>query len=118
MGFKDLWHVYHRLVKLVMTKLLPSHDFDFDQDLETMFFDVAQTFSHNNFEELKQDANLLDILRMTYHSVKNLRRIGNYDITNRTASKNADHMRRTSYLLELEIHFTVALARLEPKIGK
>ena len=118
MGFKDLWDVYYRLVKLVMTKLLPSHDFDFDQDLETMFFDASATYQHSNFDELKPDATLYEILRMTYHSIKNLRRVGNYDLTNRTASRNADLMRRTSYLLEIEIHFTVALHRIEPKATK
>ena len=55
---------------------------------------------------------------MTYHSIKNLRRVGNYDITNRLASQNADLMRRTSYLMELDIHLTVALNRAEPRITK
>ena len=97
------------MVRLVVNDYLPAQGFDFAQETEPLFVDVAGVYSHNNFDELKKDAQPYEVLRMLYHSLRNLRKVPNFDVTNRALSRNSDLMKRTSCLAELELHYIYAL---------
>ena len=108
-SFRKLWPLYHAVVKITLCDLLPKSGYKFVQDAENVFVDIAGVYSHNNFDELKPNSTCFEVLRMLFHSVRNLRKIPNFDQTNLALSANADLMRRNSLLAELELHYIYAL---------
>ena len=83
-----------------------------------LFVDAAGVYAHNNFDELKASSLPHEALRMVYHSLRNLRKVPNFDVTNRTLNRNCDLMKRTSYLAEIELHYIYALQSPNAHIGK
>ena len=83
-----------------------------------MFVDIAGVYSHYNFDELRPNSNCFEVLRMVFYSIRNLRKVPNFDITNRALSLNCDIMKRTSYLAELELHYIYALRLKNSRVGR
>ena len=108
-SFRKLWPLYDAVVKITLNDLLPKSGYTFVQDANDVFVDIAGVYSHNNFDELKPNSTCFEVLRMLFHSLRNLRKIPNFDATNAALSANADFMRRTSLLAELELHYNYAL---------
>ena len=101
--------MYDAVVKITLNDLLPKSGYTFVQDANDVFVDIAGVYSHNNFDELKPNSTCFEVLRMLFHSLRNLRKIPNFDANNAALSANADFMRRTSLLAELELHYNYAL---------
>ena len=108
-SFRKLWQLYDAVVKITLNDLLPKSGYKFVQDANDIFVDIAGVYSHNNFDELKPNSTCFEVLRMLFHSLRNLRKIPNFDASNAALSANADFMRRTSLLAELELHYNYAL---------
>ena len=58
------------------------------------------------------------MLRLLYHSVRNLRKLPSYDKKDALLARNADIMTRVSLLAELEIHYIYALRTPNARVGR
>ena len=50
-SYRDLWPLYHSVVKIVMNDYLPENGYDFHK-MDEVFVDHTGTYSHNNFDEI------------------------------------------------------------------
>ena len=105
-------------MRIVLNDYLPKQKYRFVEDVDKIFTDIGGVYQHNNFDEMRYDVKPFEVMKNVYHSIKNLRKIPNFDITNRQLSENADLMRRTSLLAELEVYYIYVLNLNNAHVGK
>ena len=108
-NYKEIYHVYQKCIRIVVDDFLPKTPYKFIASPEFLAVEGAQYNQNANFEAVTNDDRPVKVLKVVYHSIRNLRKNIHIDANNKRLQAIAAHMKRTSYLSELEFFYTYAL---------
>ena len=101
--YEEIWYVYRKCIRIIIDDFLPKNNFEFKASMDYLT-QSDSTNQNANFETISVDDKPEKIMRILYHSLRNVRKnIQQIDTSQKKLILVASQMKRTSYLSELEL---------------